>query len=155
MQVDLTMSESTCSAMVGVFRNLASIFKGSRSSAPADKLWQVHIEGALGEAAVAKALNTYNPLTVNTFKGADIGHKIQVRTRSQHGYDLIVRTDDSDDEVYVLVTGSCPSYIIQGWCYGHEAKQPEHLANHGGRGEAWFVPASKLKPITDMPEEAL
>ena len=45
--------------------------------------WHSHIEGALAELAVAKALNTYWSGSVNTFGAADIGADIQVRLRNR------------------------------------------------------------------------
>lgn len=134
-------------------RNLACLLKGRPSKVGEDSLWQVHVEGAMGEAACAKALGTYNPMTVNTFKGPDIGKKIQVRTRSRACYDLIVRANDDDDEAFILVTGTCPKYTVRGWCWGREAKQARHLKNHGGHGEAWFVPAEHLRPIAELPKD--
>jgi hypothetical protein len=73
-----------------------------------------------------------------------------VRTRSSHNYELIVRPDDNDDDIYVLVTGKCPTYRIRGYIYGDRAKMPEYMQTHGNRPAAFFVPHSKLLGIEDL-----
>ena len=156
INIRLTYPEAITAALVGVMRNLSCVYKGKKGRVPDDKLWQVHVEGAMGEAVVAKALRTYNPMTVDTFKdGGDVGERVQVRTRSQHHYDLIVRDNDRDDDVFVLVTGTCPDYQVHGWCYGKDAKKDRYLKDYGGHGEAWFVPQESLAPLPALPDEAI
>lgn len=107
----------------------------------------LHIEGACGELALAKAMNWYWSGTVNTFRtGGDVG-EVQVRTRSSHDYDLIVREADSDTATFVLVTGTMPSYRVHGHVKGAAAKNPDWLAHHGNRPNAYFVPQWRLTPI--------
>lgn len=109
--------------------------------------WHLHIEGAAGEMAVAKALNRHWSASVNTFKvGGDVG-RVQVRTRSRHDYELIVRPEERDTDAFILVTGIAPAFRVHGWCYGREAKREEWRQNHGGHGAAFFVPASALRTI--------
>jgi hypothetical protein len=110
--------------------------------------WGMHIEGAAGEMAADKAMDLYWSPTVNTFKsGGDVGHSIQVRTRSRHRYDVIVRADDRDDDTFVLVTGRPPDFRVHGTIRGRDAKRKEWWAEHGGRPGAWFGRASALRPI--------
>lgn len=109
--------------------------------------WCLHIEGACGEAAVAKALNRFWDGSVDSFKsGGDVGG-IQVRTRSRHDYELIVRADDRDTDVFVLVTGRAPTFRVVGYILGRDAKRPEFLQRHGNRPGAYFVPYSVLTPF--------
>jgi len=103
-----------------------------------------HINGACGELAVAKWRGCYFTPTINTFKAADIGTNVQVRTRSRHDYDLLVRPHEADDDIFVLVTGMAPHFCLRGWIKGAEGKRSEFLQDHGGRGEAYFVPAHVL-----------
>jgi hypothetical protein len=113
----------------------------------------MHIEGACGEAAVAKALNVFWSGTVNTFKrGGDIGSKIQVRTRSKSYYELIVRQDDRDDDIFILVTGKAPSFDVVGWTLGKDAKKEQWIQTHGNREAAWFVPQKELLDINTLPK---
>jgi hypothetical protein len=145
MKVDLEWFEVSRAALVGVSRNVEAMRKQcqNRSTVPDD--WGIHILGALGECAFAKATNRYWNGSVNTFKrGGDVG-RIQVRTRARHDHDLIVRPQDKSEDVFVLVTGGPSSFEIQGWCVGEEAKQDAFTANHGGYGEAYFVPAKSLR----------
>jgi hypothetical protein len=108
---------------------------------------RMHIEGAMGEIAAARALGVEFTPTCNTFKDPDLPYGIQVRTRSRHDYDLIVRDDDADAEMFVLVTGSNGSYVVHGWMLGDEAKQDRWRRMHGGRPAAYFVPKNELRPL--------
>ena len=112
--------------------------------------WSIHILGACGECAFAKGTNRYWSAGVNTFKGSDVGANIQIRTRSRHDYDLIVRHGDRDDDIFVLVTGGPQTFLIHGWIKCSDAKQPQFLANYGDHGEAFFVPKSALLPIEQL-----
>jgi len=111
--------------------------------------WGVHIEGALGEMAAAKALNIYWDGSVNTFKAHDLVG-IQVRTRSRNDYELIVRPSDDDDAAWVLVTGKHGTYNVRGWIRGKDAKREEWLQTHGQRPPAYFVPHAALLPIEGL-----
>jgi hypothetical protein len=73
-----------------------------------------------------------------------------VRTRSKHGYDLIVRRDDRDDDVFVLVTGGPHDFEVRGWMFGRDAKANKFKANYGNYGEAYFVPSRELRPVEEL-----
>jgi hypothetical protein len=107
----------------------------------------INVQGAIGEIVVAKARNLYFMPTVNTFKAADIGNNVQVRLRTKHEWQMIVRDDDDPDHIFVHVTGSGPVYCIRGWAYGKDVMKPEYRQNHGNRIESWFVPEEALKPF--------
>jgi hypothetical protein len=149
MKVSLEWFEVSRAALVGVSRNVEALRKGLQNSRPTkENEWHIHILGALGECAFAKATGRYWSGSVNTFKsGGDIGKNIQVRTRSLHCYDLIVREGDKDEDVFVLVTGGPNDYEIRGWMGATEAKQDKYRANYGQYGEAFFVPAADLHSI--------
>jgi len=108
--------------------------------------FQVHIHGAAGELAFAKAATTYWGGSVNTYKAADVG-PIHIRTRSGHGgrEDLIVRRHDPDDAIFVLVVGEIPSFSVVGWIKGSDAKQEKWKKCYGGRPPAFFVPRGQLR----------
>jgi hypothetical protein len=149
MRVTLEWFEVSRAALVGVSRNVEAIRKGLHNARPTrESDWHVHILGALGECAFAKATNRYWNGSVNTFKsGGDVGDAIQVRTRSQSYYDLIVRAEDRDSDVYVLVTGGPHDFVVRGWLLAGDAKKPQYHKDYGGYGEAFFVPQSDLLPI--------
>jgi hypothetical protein len=150
IEVVLTEFELHMAAGVGARRGVNAFVNGRRQAAAdvdSEGNWQQHIEGACGEMAVARVLNRYWNGSVGTFKsGGDVGD-IQVRTRSKHHYDLIVRSRDRDEDWFILVTGTAPRYRVHGYVRAADAKKDEYRQNHGGHGEAWFVPAANLKPL--------
>lgn len=146
MNVTLGWFEILQAALVGVHRQIESI-KGERQNqhgCAGDNDWQLHIEGACGEMAYAKARQRYWNGSVNTFQtGGDVG-AVQVRTRSRDNYDLIVRRNDRDSDAFVLVVGKSGKYRVVGWIYGRDAKRDEWLKTYGDREPAYFVPQSAL-----------
>ena len=148
--VELSPSEAFMAAAVGSFRQAESSYFNRKLthgvSADADIL-SLHILGAAGELAVAKVLGRYWGGDVGSFKKADLGQSVQVRTRSKHEYDLIVRADDNPDDVYVLVTGTPTRLRVHGWIRGTDARRDEWIQTHGNRPPAWFVPQSALRPL--------
>lgn len=151
--VALSWAELNQAALVGVRRQVQAIREGRKLThgADGDHAWTYHIEGAAGEMAVAKVLGRYWSASVGTFKGdGDVG-PVEVRTRSRHTYDLIVRGDDRDDAVFVLATGRAPNFVVRGWIRGGDAKQPAYLLDPGNRdAPAWFVPHDQLHPIDTL-----
>lgn len=151
MNVSLEWYEVSRAALVGVSRNVEALRKGLQNRLPINDEWNIHILGALGEAAFCKATNRYWSGSVNTFKsGGDVGGNIQIRTRSKHSYDLIVRDGDKDNDVYVLVTGGPNDFVIHGWMRCKDAKTPRFRNNYGNHGEAYFVPKSALLDIEPL-----
>lgn len=148
MNVTLTTEELLMCGTIAAQRHVESIIAGRKDrhgAASSDDRLGHHFEGACGELAYCKARNVHWTGSVNSFKGADVGSNVQVRTRSNHDWELIVRSDDSDLDWFVLVTGKAPTFTVRGYIQGRAAKRPEFLANHGGHGEAYFVPQSALK----------
>lgn len=148
IRVSLTPAELMLAATTGALRQAESMLHGRREARGAgehqDGLYK-HVLGACGEIAVARVLGRYWGGDVCTFTRADIGTSVQVKMRSRHDWDLIVRPDDDDAKVFVLVTGMPTDICVHGWCYGRDAKRPEYLAPHGGRPEAYFVPQAALR----------
>jgi hypothetical protein len=146
--------ELAFAAYVGVSRNIQALreCKGDRLDTDISNAWTLHIEGAAGEMAAAKALGLYWDAPVGTYKhGGDIG-ALQVRTRSRHSYELIVRDGDRSEDIFVLVTGRAPRFRVHGWIAGGDAKRPEWLREYGGRPAAYFVPHDALQPLTALSE---
>ena len=109
--VTLTGYEMAMASDAGRLRNISAIKDGRKSKIEGGE-WQEHIEGATGEVAAAKLMNVFWGGSVNTFKtGGDIdGTGWEVRTRSKHDYDLVVRDSDPDGRVMILVTGKSPNF---------------------------------------------
>ena len=123
---------------------------------------QDNFYGMLGEIAFAKATGKYFPMSVNTFKDADIGINWQVRTvGSNNNRDLIVRPADPSKHKYVLVEISTKDsypdkfYVatIHGWIEGTQAKDKQYLSYFGNpdRPPAYRRPKKALRPTTWMP----
>lgn len=154
MRVNLEWFEVSRAALVGVSRNVEALRKNLQNSRPTNENdWHIHILGALGECAFAKATGRYWSGSVNTFKtGGDVG-AIQIRTRSKHHYDLIVRDGDSDEDLFVLVTGGPNEFDVHGVIRGKDAKKEEFRQDYGNYGAAYFVPQSRLLDISHLTEE--
>lgn len=153
IEVTLEDYEVLQGATVGQLRNISAMRRKYASRIPGQE-WQAHIEGACGEVAVAKALGKYWGGSINTFKdGGDIASTgWEVRTRSDHKHDLIVRDDDPNERIFILVTGQSPSFRIHGWILARDAKREEWLKNYGGFGPAYFVPKEHLRPMGEIDE---
>lgn len=149
VEVSLSPVEMQHAAMVGALRQIESIRLRLRDQfgADPDNAWSIHIEGAAGEMAAAKALGRYWTMPVNTFKdGGDVG-PLQIRTRPRHYNELIVRPGDRDTDTFILVTGRAPQFRVHGYITGGQAKRRCWLHDYGGRPPAYFVPQSALHPL--------
>jgi hypothetical protein len=149
VDVKLEWYELSLAAMIGARREIEALRKGSRPAhgAGEDKRWLNHIEGAAGEMAFAKAVNRFYNGSVNTYStGGDVG-PVQVRTRSRHEYELIIRSSDDDNSIFALVTGQSPRFKVWGWIRALNAKRPEWLKDHGNREPAYFVPNHALNAL--------
>lgn len=106
--------------------------------------WQVHIEGALGELAVAKVLKLY--WSKGKRGGDDVG-PYRVRTSARDDADLILHETDPDDTRHYSVTGSNGIYRIHGWILARDGKREEWWRDPTGSRPAFFVPRSALVPV--------
>lgn len=150
IEVTLTPDEIELAVGVGTRRQLRSILAGRRDAYGfKGDPWRVHIEGAMGEMALAKALGRFWSGAGERFEDdTDVGG-IQVRTRSNHKYELYLWPKDEDDPIYVLVTGTPPVFRVRGWIRGKDAKKQEWFKSIG-RAPAFFVPNEKLKPMSKL-----
>ena len=151
-KITLTEEELYICAIAGARRQIESVMDGREDQHGFDGYegWTVHIEGVCGEFAVSKYLNVHFGFHCNTFtSGTDVG-PYEVRTRSEHRYDLLVRNRDDDDKIYIHVTGRAPHYVIRGWLRGHDAKKKKFAKDYGGRPTAYFVPEEHLNPVGEL-----
>lgn len=157
MEVTLLRYELIMAAQVGWRRQFQALMEDKKDCHGFNRdPWETHVEGACGEMALAKALGIYWDGSVGTWKADDLPG-IQVRTRSKHEWDLLIRPGDDVAARWVLVTGKISpagKYLVHGWIYGHEARQDEFKQTYGGRSPAWFVPQSRLRPIETLQTEA-
>jgi len=144
-EIGLTTTEIMQGALVGVMRQVQNIRdrRQDKYGASNSKGWQLHIEGALGEMALAKFLDLYWG-GVGTFRGSDVGKSQQVRTRSRHNYELMLHPDDDDEQTYWLLTGTNGTYRVHGWLRGADGKKDHYWKDPAGGRPAFFVPQSDL-----------
>ena len=121
-------------------------------------LWNNHIEGAMGEFAVAKFLGLY-PGAITDKDATDVGEHYEVRTRPLRYQELFIKKDekeDKEDKYYILVQGSYGRYTICGWISAYEAfAHPEWYHNNDGKTSMrYWVPHEFLHPIDTIPTEA-
>lgn len=137
-------------ALVGARLRIESRRKGDSDMYGAEKSppWQIQIEGACGEIAVAKVLGKFWSPRSGDYQGApDIQPDIQVRTLSGGDYSLYVRPSDRTDQKFYLVVGTYPWYSVKGWILGADARRDEWWAAAGNRPPAWFVPQQFLHDL--------
>ena len=98
------------------------------------------IGGILAEIVVGRRFDkTYLPATNSFHKRADVGDDIEVRSTVHLNGALIVRDNDDPARRYVLVVcDPMKGFMIRGWAYGHEAKQPQWLETGNGRPAYWY-----------------
>lgn len=120
---------------------------GSERESP----WHTHINGALGEVAVAKFLGRYwDGMGALGDLGALDVRDVQVRWRAKDWYDLLLHPEDGDDLPFVLVTGAAPSYRLHGWIIGRDGKQDRYWSDPAGGRPAFFVPQADLREMATL-----
>lgn len=156
--VMISMQEMIYGTTIGAMRQYVSAKDGRKPAHGFDKTDQsplgVHVDGAVAELAVAKVLGKYYDGTLNTFKKADIGTKVQVRHTVKHNYKLIIRPNDDPDHVFILVTGEAPELCVRGWSYGRDVMKDEYKQDPNNRNSpAWFVPQNALRKVVKTSNE--
>lgn len=155
MEVELSPDEFAMCVYVANDRQRGAAKAGKRNAVKR-RDWvesvTTHIHGCVGELAAAKVLGIQWTGSVDTFKEfGDLRGNIEVRHRTNKQWDLIVRSSDPNDRLYVLTRGTPPDLVeVVGYIQGHLAKQEKWKKNYGNKGDAYFVPASELLPITDL-----
>jgi hypothetical protein len=104
------------------------------------KIMADEVGGILAEIVVGRRFDkTYLPATNTFHRRADVGDDIEVRSTVYLNGALIVRDNDDPARRYVLVVcDPMKGFMIRGWAYGHEAKQPQWLETGNGRPAYWY-----------------
>jgi len=121
-------------------------WKGSRAL-------DIHLLGAAGEVAVASYLGLKEHLFKETEAkrdSDDLPGNIDVKTRSNARYDLIVQKNEDPNKKFVLVTIQNRQTLLHGWCYGREAIKEIYWADPARGRPAYFVPQSALRPMETL-----
>lgn len=147
IEVTLSWFEVNMAAQQGIIRHVQALKAGRQDAHGFNgDGWGAHIDGALGELALAKALDAYwNPvLSYQARQVGDVGAH-QVRMTARPDGSLIVHEDDRDDADYWLVVGTAPRYLVIGSRLGLRCKEPRFWREDTGR-PAYFVPQAELTP---------
>lgn len=142
VEVTLSVEAMVQALMVGGRRTIAAARKALRSPSQAKRTWDIDIEGAMAEMAVAKATGMYFEPELDKFGDADVG-QLHVRHTVLPDGCLIIRPEDPEGR-YCLVTGQLGRYRIVGCIDSVEARQDIWMRAPQGRPAAWFVPQSAL-----------
>lgn len=145
IKVQLTNSEIMEAAFVGVLRVVKVLQEGRKETYGSELsgAWTRHIEGALGEKAVAKHYNIYWH-GVNLIWGTDVGQKTEVRATKYANGHLILHDEDDDDKNFWLVTGIMGKYEIRGWIRAGDGKNKRWWPGKNPERPAYYVPQSEL-----------
>jgi hypothetical protein len=146
MKTTLDPYELQIAAFIGCRRRVETLKASLRDAHGFDGggAWDIDVMGASAEMALAKMLNIYWCGDVNTFKLPDVG-SLQVRSTSLEHGSLIVRENDSDNDIFVLMILERPStYHFGGWTFGVDAVQRKYRRAPNGRPPAFFVPQRDL-----------
>jgi len=162
-RVHLEKYELMMAAHVGVARQVNSCISGVENSVGnKDYSYRNCVEGAAAELVLAKYLGIYWDGSVDTFKGKpDVG-QFEVRQTKYHNGRLVLQENDSRDSTYVLVTGDCQDYIVQGWLPGRVAfgvatfgtlhSGTKHKSYNIEQGFLWELPRP-AQPLLDIDEK--
>ena len=154
--VSLSWGEIRIAALVGIDRYLRAI---ARARTPNLRTtvnnWEAHIVGALGECAVATALDLHwNAGSPDLDHDGDLA-RLQIRATTRSSGGLIVRPRDDDLSVFVLVIEDPPRFYLPGWITGAEAKSERYYRDPDSSiGDPYFlVPQSALRPLDYLSDD--
>lgn len=134
--------ELTTIVLAGTLRRIDHMFNGGNYSRwKAFDNWDIDINGAIGEAAVARYLNSYWAPGV---AGAPDLPEAEVRTTTRNNGCLILHKENDDLSVFVLVVVNGNTAKIVGWIRGADGKLDQYWRDDDRVQPAFFVPQSAL-----------
>lgn len=152
--VTFNRNELVHAAMAGVLRyaeNLCAKLP-ERFGADADRGWSLHCDGALAECAWATMVR--RPWGPGVRGGKDVADW-QVRSTRNASLGLCLHDSDADDDRFVLILATPPTYRAAGWLFAREGKRREHWRDPTGRNRpAYFVPVDRLRPMSTLGDAA-
>ena len=143
--IQLSGAEIQMAAFVGCQRMIENLLKKTKPRYGAEDHtdWQINIEGALAECALAKHLGKF--WAKGETGDLDVG-RVNVRSTRWESGSLILHPEDKDDVTYYLMVGANGSYRIAGHILAKDGKQEKYWADKQKTGRwAYFVPQSDLK----------
>ena len=165
LSVQLDDTERRIAVSVGKERQRRSARDGRRDkfTENCDDPEKVHILGACGEMAFAKATGRYWGMGIDTFQAGDVG-SYEVRTRTDVYHDLKVRKDEPAGRYVVQVFGCldlrdiggvssesisdplpCFRFFVAGYILSDYAKQKLYESDKPGFEDVHLVPQCDLR----------
>ena len=116
------------------------------------KALDIHLLGAAGEVAVASYLNLKHELFKErqAKRDSDDLPGMDVKTRSNHSYDLIVQKRSDHSKKFILVTIANQTTLLHGWAYGEECMKDGFWADPARGRPAYFVPQAALRSMETL-----
>jgi hypothetical protein len=152
VRIALSWSEVVVAAFSGLQRHVECLQQGRTPMyglGRDEQTWDHNINGAITEAAYAKAFDHYPKRDAAPDTEGDLRNGTEIRGTMHADGCLILHDRDHDDRPYVLVTGRPPEFIVRGWLYGREGKQPAYW-RADWRRPCYAVPQAALRPIEDL-----
>jgi hypothetical protein len=152
MKVELKTSELVFAAQIGVKRQLDALENTRKTRFVPSGWWDVHINGACGELAVARALNCF--WCGGHFRSRDVA-EYQVRTTHHQTGRLTIHDDDNNNDIFILVIGDGRTRVfdIVGWIKAIDGKRPEYWVEMQSGTWDFMVPQSALHPFEELLKE--
>ena len=112
----------------------------------------LHLLGATGELVVARILSVDHLLFADNVprRGSSDLANIEVKTRSNHKYDLLIQLDDDRHKSFVLVTMAEERIFVHGWIPGDEAMEEKRIREYAQGRPCYAVPQEALRPIGEL-----
>lgn len=152
-RVSLTRAELLQAALAGVMRGIEDIGVGHKYGADASKGWDMTIEGAFAECALAKHLGLYWA-GKGAMREPDVGGIVDVRATRYETGKLIIHPDDPDDRPVFLLTGKDGKYRVRGWLVAGDGKKLKYWEELQPGRPAWCIPQIDLRPEREFWEWA-
>lgn len=154
--VDLGYAEVARAATVGVQRRLHALRRVQQPNHAIEAVapvWDIDIEGAAAECAVAKWLGVYwDPVVDRSDKAEGDVAGLHVRWTRHPAGRLILHKSDPEGGVFVLVTSPAPMrYHLRGWILAADGWRGEWWEDPGTGRPAFFVPVDALQPMETVP----
>ena len=153
MNVSLDAKEMLCAGLNGSMRQVENVRKKYRPPTLGCghmNDWQLHVEGALAEWAVAKFLGVYP--SGFKFGEGDLG-KYEVRCSANENTLMYMKDSDKDDHIFIRVTGLNGDYKLHGWILGSEGKKFPKRDLYQNNRPAIFVPYDALNSMDKLVEK--
>lgn len=146
IEVKLSELDLQLASFVGLKRNLSAQCNRMKLEAGRRDLgFERHIIGAIGEYAVARALElNWKPILGGTDTSTGDLKGVHVKTIINPNDSLIIRAHDPAELPYVLCLLEMGVVTLEGWIMGHDGKQMKYWRTEGFHRPAYSIPQAML-----------